>query len=299
MAAYSQPFATQWMSPSTWLSPTTAVWFKRTFLHSSRPRRAFITMAATSKTVLYVNGRNVSTALYMSPHTNSDTSSVAISYDITHLMRPDTNTVSVLTCPTTNSKKPQLSICYYGTDLNNTHYAHSSTDGWLCSPSATSMPDSGNQQEHMDGRLYVSPTLISDIPPMGWLPVATSSDSPVIIHEESSSLHIGGTSADSHNTLYDNALHPHRVLRPRYFNRSADVIAYDFSPGFYGLIRVTLRGCRRGEHINISGLTYICNGTTDEQALTLFTPIYARRIIISGDSHFSPDQVQDVEAICF
>ncbi len=43
---------------------------------------------------------------------------------------------------------------------------------------------------------------------------------------------------------------------------------------------------------------YICSGEMDEQAFCRFTHQYARQIVISGDRHFNPEQIQDVEALC-
>lgn len=36
----------------------------------------------------------------------------------------------------------------------------------------------------------------------------------------------------------------------------------------------------------------------DEQAFARFTPAFMRKITISGDRHFKPEQVQEVEGIC-
>lgn len=64
------------------------------------------------------------------------------------------------------------------------------------------------------------------------------------------------------------------------------------------LIRVTLRGCRRGEHIRIGNLQYVCTGEMDEQAFTRFSPTDQNTVTISGDRHFCCEQVQEVESIC-
>ena len=102
----------------------------------------------------------------------------------------------------------------------------------------------------------------------------------------------------SYNPLTDNAVRTYKILRPRYFDPAYRSIAYNFAPGFYGFVRVTLRGCKRGERIRIGNLVYICSGEMDEQAFCRFTHQYARQIVISGDRHFNPDQIQDVEALC-
>lgn len=98
--------------------------------------------------------------------------------------------------------------------------------------------------------------------------------------------------------MSDDAVRVRQILSPRFFDRTDRSITYDFSPGFYGFVRVTLRGCQRGEQIYINGMEYICSGEMDEQAYCRFTARYMRRITITGDRHFNPEQVQEVEAVC-
>ena len=101
-----------------------------------------------------------------------------------------------------------------------------------------------------------------------------------------------------YNILDDDVVRVRRIISPRFSDRSDHSVTYDFSPGFYGFVRVTLRGCRRGEHIYINGMEYICSGEMDEQAYCRFSAIYMRRVTITGDRHFNPEQVQEVEAVC-
>lgn len=88
-----------------------------------------------------------------------------------------------------------------------------------------------------------------------------------------------------------------RVTAPRYSERTPEGIAYEFVTGFYGFVRLTLRGAKKGETIIIGGRQYICNGETDEQITTAFEPTYHRRVIVSGDSAFDPNQVQRVDGV--
>ena len=88
-----------------------------------------------------------------------------------------------------------------------------------------------------------------------------------------------------------------RVTAPRYSERTPEGIAYEFVTGFYGFVRLTLRGAKKGETITIGGRKYICNGETDEQITTAFEPTYHRRVIVSGDSAFDASQVQRVDGV--
>ena len=101
-----------------------------------------------------------------------------------------------------------------------------------------------------------------------------------------------------YNPLTDNAAYVHKILSPCGIEINGNRVVYDFSPGFYGYVRVTLRGCRQGERIRIGNLVYICSGEMDEQAFCRFTHQYAGQIITAGDRHFTPEQIQDVEALC-
>lgn len=101
-----------------------------------------------------------------------------------------------------------------------------------------------------------------------------------------------------YNPLTDNAAYVHKILSPCGIEINGNSVVYDFTPGFYGYVRVTLRGCRQGERIRIGGLEYICTGTIDEQAFCRFTAGYMRKVEISGDAWFRPEQVQEIYAVC-
>lgn len=88
-----------------------------------------------------------------------------------------------------------------------------------------------------------------------------------------------------------------KVTAPRYSERTPEGIAYEFVTGFYGFVRLTLRGAKKGETIIIGGRKYTCNGETDEQITTAFEPTYHRRVIVSGDSAFDASQVQRVDGV--
>lgn len=100
------------------------------------------------------------------------------------------------------------------------------------------------------------------------------------------------------NPLVDNAAHMRRIYTPLFTEQSADTLIVHLVPNERHLIRVTLRGCRRGERISIGNLHYVCTGEIDEQAFARFTPTSSNTIIITGDSYFRSEQVQEVESIC-
>ncbi len=309
-ATHAQQFGTDWMtSPSP--SDSSCLWFRRTFVveeATERPVRASVCVATASRFILYVNGRNVSTALYSNTARHADAPS-AITYDVTRFLRPDSNTVAVLACPATRQAKsihtttsPRISICFFGATTASHPFAYSSADGWLCHAASTSIT-AGN--ELMDGRADALPPAYGDMVTAQWQPVAitvpaspqhiTATPSPLISAES-----LFGYNPLGYNLLTDNSAYVHATIHPRYFDTDGNTVSYDFAPGFYGMLRVTLRGCRRGERIQIGDrLSYICSGDIDEQAYCRFSPQYARKITISGDRWFRPEQVQEVEVLGF
>lgn len=300
IAAHAGQFGAEWMTPPS-PADSSCQWFRRTFVSAHavrRPVRASVCVAADSRFVLYVNGRNVSTALFIY---DSYAQPTAITFDVTRFLRPDSNTVAVLACPAPTAAPrghaatpPRVSISFFGTGPDGRHFAHSSADGWLCHPASTAVTARG---ELMDGRADALPPAYGDMPMAQWQPVAVAATTATPRHTLSAES-LFGHNPLGYNLLTDCAAYSKYTLRPHYFDTEGRAVTYDFAPGFYGLVRVTLRGCRRGERINIGdSLTYICSGELDEQAFCRFSPQYARKLTISGDRWFRPEQVQDVEVI--
>ena len=125
-------FGCRWMShPAP--NDTSHVWFRRTLVieEQDMPRTAYIHVATTGRFVLYVNGRNVSTAIFTPDRTPNDTTVMAISYDVRRFLRPDSNTIALLYCPSTRTRR-QVSVSFYGIAADSSHFATNDTDGWLC-----------------------------------------------------------------------------------------------------------------------------------------------------------------------
>lgn len=298
-------FGCRWMShPAP--DDTSHVWFRHTFVleEPDMPRTAYIHVATTGRFVLYVNGRNVSTALFTPDRTPNDTTVMAISYDVRRFLRPDSNTIALLYCPSTRTRR-QVSVSFYGIAADSSHFATNDTDGWLCRHADTWQTHDGG--EAMNRNTY----------PYRW----TETDQPLAlwqaVEQLSTSHHHNTTPPQHHNTLpllsaedicgyspvrinplVDNAAHMRRIYTPLFTEQSTDTLIVHLVPNERHLIRVTLRGCRRGERISIGNLHYVCTGEIDEQAFARFTPTSSNTIIITGDSHFRSEQVQEVESIC-
>lgn len=314
-------FGCRWMShPAP--DDTSHVWFRRTLVTEEQdmPRTAYIHVATTGRFVLYVNGRNVSTALFTPDRTPNDTTVMAISYDVRRFLRPDSNTIALLYCPSTRTRR-QVSVNFYGIAADSSHFATNDTDGWLCRHADTWQTHDGG--EAMNRNTYPYRWTDTDQPLVLWQAVEQTSTpqhyntTPPHHHNTTPPQHLN-TTPSQHNTtstpisaedicgyspvrinpLVDNAAHMRRIYTPLFTEQSTDTLTVHLVPNERHLIRVTLRGCRRGERINIGNLHYVCTGEIDEQAFARFTPTSSNTIIITGDSHFRSEQVQDVESIC-
>lgn len=155
-------FDYRWLSHPT-PDDTSHVWFSRTIVTSAKdmPRAAYIRVATTGRFVLYVNGRNVSTALFTPDRQKGDTAVAAIAYDVQRFLRTDTNTIALLYCPSMRTRR-QVSVCFYGIAADSSHFAVSGTDrpcfalngnaGWLCRHADTWQTHDGG--EAMNRNLY-------------------------------------------------------------------------------------------------------------------------------------------------
>ena len=346
-------FDCRWMSHPT-PDDTSHVWFSRTIVTSEKdmPRAAYIRVATTGRFVLYVNGRNVSTALFTPDRQKGDTAVAAIAYDVQRFLRTDTNTIALLYCPSMRTHR-QVSVCFYGVAADSSHFAVSGTDrpcfalngnaGWLCRHADTWQTHDGG--EAMNRNLYPYRWTDANQPLALWQAVKETSPSQPLTtttphhlntptpqpltttppqplntttpQHISTSQHLTTTTPHHLNTttplssedicgysplrinpLVDNAARISRIYTPLLTEQSGDTLTVHLVPNRRHLIRVTLRGCRRGERIRIGNLQYVCTGEMDEQAFTRFSPTDQNTVTISGDRHFCCEQVQEVESIC-
>lgn len=266
------------------------IWFRHTYITQRRPISATLSVTARGKYRVYVNESNVTPPL----PTDNCHHPVTIDIDVSGYLRSDSNTVAILYHPV-GPHDHQIAVCYYGVGRDGRPFGHNADGGWLCRP-----VDEGSGDRIDRGYTQTVSTAC-------WTPVSLPGR-----------LEMDGTKAASELRTADSALRrvstemgvwplatllPLRVNRvtrvtaPRYSERTPEGIAYEFVTGFYGFVRLTLRGAKKGETIIIGGRKYTCNGETDEQITTAFEPTYHRRVIVSGDSAFDASQVQRVDGV--
>ena len=260
---------------------------------------------------MYVNESNVTPPL----PTDNCHYPVTIDIDVSGYLRSDSNTVAILYHPV-GPHDHQIAVCYYGVGRDGRPFGHNADGGWLCRP-----VDEGSGDGIDRGYTQTVSTAC-------WTPVSVprrlgmegtkGASAPRRVEIEGrtagSELRTAASelqTADSEQRRVSTemgvwplaTLLPVRVNRvtrvtaPRYSERTPEGIAYEFVTGFYGFVRLTLRGAKKGETIIIGGRKYTCNGETDEQITTAFEPTYHRRVIVSGDSAFDASQVQRVDGV--
>lgn len=259
------------------------IWFRHTYLTQRRPISATLSITARGRYRVYVNESNVTPPL----PTDNCHHPVTIDIDVSGYLRSDSNTVAILYHPV-GPHDHQIAVCYYGVGRDGRPFGHNADGGWLCRP-----VDEGSGDGIDRGYTQTVSTAC-------WTPASAPGR-----------LEMEGTKADSALRRVSTemgvwplaTLLPVRVNRvtrvtaPRYSERTPEGIAYEFVTGFYGFVRLTLRGAKKGETITIGGRKYTCNGETDEQITTAFEPTYHRRVIVSGDSAFDASQVQRVDGV--
>ena len=306
-ASRAQQFAAEWMTVPN-AADSHCQWVRHTFVadSSDRLRRASVCVATDSRFVLYVNGRNVSTSLFMPGMVSNDIAStmadnskpVAITYDVSRFLRPDSNTVALLVAPEANSRRsPSVAVGFFGTTVSHQLFARQSAEGWMCHESSTLLTPEG---EMMDGRSDALSPAYGDMVMAQWCPVvSTATPDGAKIHDLGISAEsLYGYNTHGYNPVEDNVARVVKILFPQDMSFKSHSAVYRFASGFYGIVRVTLRGCRRGERISIGGLDYVCSGEFDEQAYSRFSPLMHGDVVVEGDQWFRPEQIQQVEAIC-
>ncbi len=287
------------------------IWFRHTYLTQRRPISATLSVTARGRYRVYVNESNVTPPL----PTDNCHHPVTIDIDVSGYLRSDSNTVAILYHPV-GPHDHQIAVCYYGVGRDGRPFGHNADGGWLCRP-----VDEGSGDGIDRGYTQTVSTAC-------WTPVSApgrlemegtkAGSAPGRLEMEGAKAGSELRTADSALRKADSALRkvstemgvwplatllPVRVNRvtrvtaPRYSERTPEGIAYEFVTGFYGFVRLTLRGAKKGETIIIGGRKYTCNGETDEQITTAFEPTYHRRVIVSGDSAFDASQVQRVDGV--
>ncbi len=287
------------------------IWFRHTYLTQRRPISATLSVTARGRYRVYVNESNVTPPL----PTDNCHHPVTIDIDVSGYLRSDSNTVAILYHPV-GPHDHQIAVCYYGVGRDGRPFGHNADGGWLCRPVDEGSGDGidrGYTQTvstacwtpvSAPGRLEIEEAKVASEPRRVEIEGTKVASAPQRVEIEGRTADSALRRVSTEMGVWPLAtLLPVRVNRvtrvtaPRYSERTPEGIAYEFVTGFYGFVRLTLRGAKKGETIIIGGRKYTCNGETDEQITTAFEPTYHRRVIVSGDSAFDASQVQRVDGV--
>lgn len=279
-AVHSQSFCSHWISAQQ-VDSTSEIWFRQQIRLQELPAFASATIATTGKVDVYINERNVSTAIWIPDRTGNDDRPVSVNMEVTRFLQPGVNTIAIWYSPSfphINGRQIAFSLC--GRMKNGEKRAFCSDDGWLTRRANASLANDGG--ERYDANAYTLKWNSDDVDWGLWQP-ARDTNTPAI----ASRYHLTGYPAVKRDMTYT----------PRYFDLAGDSVYYQFDKAFKGQLRITLRNARRGQKIYVDGLEYTCSGDMDEQAYRKFTVADYRRVLIHGDRNFRNEQIQSVEGL--
>ena len=279
--AVAQEFGMHWYY-SAQTEPTQQVWFKRSFHMNEPATKAVLSVASEGRCIIYVNGYNVSHDLF------SDNPSGAIAvhdYQIENLLNVGTNTIAIWYSPVHYTHR-QLYSTLSGQWESGGMFYQGCDEEWRCrGANAHTLPD-GN--EEIDGSHYVSSWknydwqedmfLFSD-----WQPAALATgEQPVVV-------------TFSRHAATGQRMQ--RILKRAKVSQSGRTLVYDFGQPVNGWVRVTMRGMKKGEVVEVNGLRYICKGGSDDQACRRFTTNVSGIARITLPAGRSRSNITRVEAI--
>ena len=277
----AQQFGLSWISHPD-RDDTSQIWFRHTFEETEKPEKIGITVVSTGYFELYVNERNVSTDVMTPLRDCADSSPIAITYDITRFVRRGENTLALWYSPLRgHADSMQVAAICCARYADGSKKAFHTDGGWLCRKANVAL--NGNGGEDVDAT-NGQPEWNGDITEMAlWMPAKECLGR---INE----------TLKWRDTNYP-ATKITNIQQQKYFDIAKDSVTYTFETAFRGLIRITLRDTRRGCRLTVAGMRYTCSGESDEQIIQRFTTTDARRLIITGDKWFRPEQVYKVEAL--
>ncbi len=260
------------------------VWFRQTYVEQGLPQTGQVTVVSPGYYKLYVNACNVGTALCYPPRPQGGDSLLAMTFDVTPYLRPDTNVIALCYAPVfPHVDSCQVSVAFFGEEADGRPFCRVSDRNWLCRPANSRWTAEGG--EWVDGRHHHA----------SWKQAAFDAALWTGAEERTAD---AGRQVESVSAASPVLRHVH-TAGYRYFDRDRDDggVAYEFGTGFHGALRLTLREARRGEHIVYDGLEYVCNGELDEQMMPVFRMADYRRVHVCGDRRFRVGQITSVEAL--
>ena len=290
------------------------VWFHSILPINKLPDSASISISTTGFVLVYVNGRNATTATLWPYRPNNMQGVASQDIDITCLLSYGRNVISIWYAPCLQPFSPtsgsignafathsditsdrgnnafatqyqgyqtgdcQISVCITTvTEGKEQRFCNTERD-WLCSIAAGKMTRKG---EDYDAMAYQQDwkSFIYAVTPL-WIGAEKSMLSHPIL-----------------NDIPDIPLRARKIFEPISVYESNDTTRCYFPLGAEGQIRLTIRGARKGQEIDVNGMRYRCIGKMDEQFFTRFTTVKTDSIIITSRDGTKLPELADAEII--
>ena len=309
-------------------------WFRRTYTHLGSVYDATLRVATTGYVKVYVNGRQVTTDPITPFRPTNSNEAVALTYHVASFLRPDSVHIAVWYAPVPQAADScQLAVNFFGEDVDGQRFGFQSDDTWLCRPAPAWYEADGDAVvEGYDGRAMQPEWTFGDTDWALWQPAEVVNDakcrlvveansrerlrlkrvykaslcnsvSPdnqyLTANDQSSSVNNQPLNANTMSlnasNLANNQLNKIICRRVKAGNERVTAV---FPQPFFGFVRITFRGARRGERVATdNGLAYICSNQIDEQLFGRFLPRVHNIFSILGDRRFQSSQVQYVEGL--
>lgn len=298
-------------------------WFRRTYTHLGSVYDATLRVATTGYVKVYVNGRQVTTDLITPFRPANSNEAVALTYHVAPFLRPDSVHIAVWYAPVPQAADScQLAVNFFGEDVDGQRFGFQSDETWLCRPAPAWYEADGDALvEGYDGRAMQPEWTFGDTDWALWQPAEVVNDAKCRLVVEADSrerlrlkrVYVASlcksTSADNqyltaHNQFLcaNNQLlcanNQRNQINCRRVKAGNERVTAVFPQPFFGFVRITFRGARRGERVATdNGLAYICSNQIDEQLFGRFLPRVHNIFSILGDRRFQSSQVQYVEGL--
>ena len=322
MGTMGQTFGWSWIKASGQMGEGQQ-WFRRTYTHLGSVYDATLRVATTGYVKVYVNGRQVTTDLITPFRPANSNEAVALTYHVAPFLRPDSVHIAVWYAPVPQAADScQLAVNFFGEDVDGQRFGFQSDETWLCRPAPAWYEADGDALvEGYDGRAMQPEWTFGDTDWALWQPAEVVNDAKCRLVVEADSrerlrlkrVYVASlcksTSADNqyltaHNQFLcaNNQLlcanNQRNQINCRRVKAGNERVTAVFPQPFWGFVRITFRGARRGERVATdNGLAYICSNQIDEQLFGRFLPRVHNIFSILGDRRFQSSQVQNVEGL--
>lgn len=322
MGAMGQTFGWSWIKASGQKGEGQQ-WFRRTYTHLGSVYDATLRVATTGYVKVYVNGRQVTTDPITPFRPTNSNEAVALTYHVAPFLRPDSVHIAVWYAPVPQaSDSCQLAVNFFGEDVDGQRFGFQSDDTWLCRLAPAWYEADGDAVvEGYDGRAMQPEWTFGDTDWALWQPAEVVNDAKcrLVVEADSrerlrlkrvykASLCNSVSPDNQYLTANDRfssvnnqllcANNQCNQINCRRVKAGNERVTAVFPQPFFGFVRITFRGARRGERVATdNGLAYICSNQIDEQLFGRFLPRVHNIFSILGDRRFQSLQVQSVEGL--